>query len=381
MGTLITNLGIGRRSVTEGAIDIYMICTTLVLIAFGLVAIWSADGGGAITPSSLVVRQLVFVIIGLPIILLMTAVDYRYMKSLSWIIYLITIGLLAAVMVLGQAIGGSTRWIVIGPILIQPSEIAKLGVIISLAAFISNRGDEMKSLVNFILSGVLVLLPMVLVYQQPDLGTAGVFAFIWLSMILMSRTRLIYIAGALLSLPVIGYLGWHFFMHDYQRERLMISFDPQKDYLGAGYNIIQARATIGSSGVLGHGLSGSLQSQLDLLRVRTTDFIFAHAMGMFGFVGAIALFLTFGILLWRILHVATATHDNFGQMVAIGVAAMVFFQTFVNAGMNVGIMPVTGIPLPFISMGGSSLWTLLAALGILQSILIHHQRLGFQPRG
>ena len=160
----------------------------------------------------------------------------------------------------------------------------------------------------------------------------------------------------------------------------LISFEPQRDYLGAGYNIIQARATIGSSGVLGHGLSGSLQSQLDLLRVRTTDFIFAHAMGMFGFVGAIALFLTFGILLWRILHVATATHDNFGQMVAIGVAAMVFFQTFVNAGMNVGIMPVTGIPLPFISMGGSSLWTLLAALGILQSILIHHQRLGFQPR-
>ncbi len=103
-------------------------------------------------------------------------------------------------------------------------------------------------------------------------------------------------------------------------------------------------------------------------------------MGMFGFVGAIALFLTFGILLWRILHVATATRDSFGQMVAIGVAAMIFFQTFVNAGMNVGIMPVTGIPLPFISMGGSSLWTLLAALGILQSILIHHQRLGFQPK-
>ena len=220
MGTLITNLGIGRRSVTEGAIDVYMISTTLVLIAFGLVAIWSADGGGAITPSSLVVRQLVFVIIGLPIILLMTAVDYRYMKSLAWIIYVITIGLLAAVMVLGQAIGGSTRWIVIGPILIQPSEIAKLGVIISLAAFISNRGDEMKSLVNFILSGILVLLPMLLVYQQPDLGTAGVFAFIWLSMILMSRTRLIYIAGALFSLPVIGYLGWRFFMHDYMRERL-----------------------------------------------------------------------------------------------------------------------------------------------------------------
>ncbi len=380
MGTLITNLGIGRRSVTEGSIDPYMIVTTLVLIGFGLVAIWSADGARAITPSSLVVRQLLFAIIGLPIILLMTAIDYRYMKSLAWIIYLGTLALLALVMVLGQAIGGSTRWIVLGPILIQPSEIAKLGVIISLAAFIAERGEEMKRPINFLLSGIIVLIPMLLVYQQPDLGTAGVFAFVWLMMIMMSRTRLMFILGTLLALPVIGYLGWRFFMHDYMRERLLISFDPQRDYLGAGYNIIQARITIGSSGPLGHGLAGSLQSQLNLLRVRTTDFIFAHAMGMFGFVGAMALFLTFGILLWRILHVATATRDNFGQMVAIGVAAMIFFQTFVNAGMNVGIMPVTGIPLPFISMGGSSLWTLLAALGILQSILIHHQRLGFQPR-
>ncbi len=380
MGTLITNLGIGRRSVTEGTLDPYMIVTTLVLIGFGLVAIWSADGGGPITPGSLVVRQIVFVIIGLPIIALMTLIDYRYMKSLAWVIYGATLAMLAMVIVLGQAIGGSTRWIVIGPISLQPSEIAKLGVIISLAAFISNRGDEMSSLVNFILSGIIVLIPMVIVYEQPDLGTAGVFAFIWLSMILMSRAKLIYIGATILALPVVGLAAWRYFLHDYMRERLLISFEPQRDYLGAGYNIIQARVTIGSSGTLGHGLSGSLQSQLDLLRVRTTDFIFAHAMGMFGFVGAIALFLTFGILIWRIMHVVSTTRDNFGQMVAIGVAAMIFFQTFVNAGMNVGIMPVTGIPLPFISLGGSSLWTLLAALGILQSILIHSQRLGFQPK-
>ncbi|MGA7673400.1 MAG: FtsW/RodA/SpoVE family cell cycle protein [Nitrolancea sp.] len=380
MGTLITNLGIGRRSVTEGTLDPYMIITTLVLIGFGLVAIWSADGGGPITPGSLVVRQILFVIIGLPIILLMTLIDYRYLKSLAWVIYGGTLAMLVLVMVLGQAIGGSTRWIVVGPVSLQPSEIAKLGVIISLAAFISNRGDEMSSLVNFILSGIIVVIPMVIVYEQPDLGTAGVFAFIWLSMILMSRAKLIYIGAAILALPAVGLLAWRYFLHDYMRERLLISFEPQRDYLGAGYNIIQARVTIGSSGTLGHGLSGSLQSQLDLLRVRTTDFIFAHAMGMFGFVGAIALFLTFGILLWRILHVVNTTRDSFGQMVAVGVAAMIFFQTFVNAGMNVGIMPVTGIPLPFISLGGSSLWTLLAALGILQSILIHHQRLGFQPR-
>jgi rod shape determining protein RodA len=380
MGTLITNLGIGRRAASEGSIDPYMLVTTAVLIGFGLVAIWSAAGGGPITPGSVVVRQLIFVLVGLPILLIMTAIDYRYVKSLAWLIYLGTLAELVLVMVVGQTISGSTRWIVLGPVSLQPSEIAKLGVVISLAAFIADRGEEMASLLNFVLSGVIVLVPMLLVYQQPDLGTAGVFAFIWLSMILMSRTRLIYIAATLISLPIVGLVAWRFFLHDYMRQRLLISFEPQNDYLGSGYNIIQARATIGSGGFLGHGLAGSLQSQLDLLRVRTTDFIFAHTMGMFGFVGAIALFLVFGILLWRILNVASVARDNFGQMIAVGVAAIVFFQAFVNAGMNVGIMPVTGIPLPFISLGGSSLWTLLACVGLLQSILIHNQRLGFQPR-
>ena len=380
MGTLITNLGIGRRAATERSIDPYMLVTTAVLICFGLVAIWSAAGRGAITPGSVVVRQLIFVLVGLPILFIMTAIDYRYIKSLAWLIYLGTLAQLALVMVVGHTIGGSTRWILLGPVTLQPSELAKLGVVISLAAFISDRGDEMASLLNFVLSGVIVFVPMLLVYQQPDLGTAGVFAFIWLSMILMSRARVIYILATLVSLPVVGVVAWRFFLHDYMRQRLLISFEPQNDYLGAGYNIIQARATIGSGGLLGHGLAGSLQSQLDLLRVRTTDFIFAHTMGMFGFVGAVALFLVYGILLWRILNVATVARDNFGQLIAIGVAAIVFFQAFVNAGMNVGIMPVTGIPLPFISLGGSSLWTLLACLGLLQSVLIHNQRLGFQPR-
>ena len=128
------------------------------------------------------------------------------------------------------------------------------------------------------------------------------------------------------------------------RERLLISYHPERDYLGTGFNIIQDQITIGSGGWLGHGLTGSTQSQLDLLRVRTTDFIFAHAMGMFGFVGALALFLTFAILLWRTTHVVQATKDSFGQMMATGISAMIFFQAFVNIGMNVGLMPVTGIP-------------------------------------
>jgi rod shape determining protein RodA len=379
MGTLITSLGTRRQAYSRaGTLDPYLIVTTLVLIGFGLVTIWSADGGGAIHPSSLVVRQFMFVLVGMPIMIAVTTLDYRYVRSLAWIVYLATVGMLILVTVAGTTIGGSTRWLSVGPILIQPSEFAKLGVIISLAAFVADRGDEMRRLHNFILAGLLVLIPLGLVYQQPDLGTAGVFAFIWLAVMLVSRTRLIYVLGSLAAAPVLGLFAWKFVMHDYMRERLLISFEPQRDYFGAGFNIIQAQITIGSGGWFGHGLSGSSQSQLDLLRVRTTDFIFAHAMGMFGFVGAVALFVTIAILLWRSLHVAVAARDSFGQFVAVGVSAMIFFQAFVNVGMNIGIMPVTGIPLPFVSMGGSSLWTLLAAIGLLQSILIHHRRLGFQ---
>lgn len=379
MGTLITSLHGRGRTTTWGAFDFYIVVTTLVLIGFGLVAIWSAEGAGAITPGSHVVRQFIYVMIGIPVMLALTTLDYRYVKTFAWVIYLGTLALLAVVMVTGSTIGGSARWIEIGPITIQPSEIAKLGVIISLAAFIADRGEEMKRITNFVLSGVIVGIPALMVYQQPDLGTAGVFAFIWLVMMLMSRTRLIYLIATVLAAIPGALFAWRFLLHDYMRERLIISFNPKLDYFGEGFNIIQAQITIGDGGIFGHGLAGSSQSQLDLLRVRETDFIFAHAMGMFGFVGALALFITIGILLWRTLQVAQAARDTFGQMLAFGLTAVIFFQTFVNVGMNVGIMPVTGIPLPFVSLGGSSLWTLLAGLGLLQSVLIHQQRLGFQP--
>lgn len=377
MATLITNLGLRRQSATA-SLDPYLIVTTAVLIGFGLIAIWSADGSGSLA-GNVVVRQVLYLIVGVPVAAALASLDYRYVRSLAWAVYALTLGSLFLVTVAGTTIAGSTRWIGAGPLLIQPSEFAKLGVIIALAAFIADRGDEMRRLHNFVIAGLIVAIPMALVYRQPDLGTAGVFSFIWLTMILFSRAQLRYLLLTLLAAPVAGVVAWRYLLHDYQRERLLISFHPEKDYLGAGYNIIQAQITIGSGGPFGHGLAGSSQSQLDLLRVRTTDFIFAHAMGMFGFLGAVALFLTFGILIWRTLAVASIARDNFGQLVAAGVAGMIFFQVFVNAGMNMGIMPVTGIPLPFITLGGSSLWTLLAAIGLLQSIRIHHQRLGFQP--
>jgi rod shape determining protein RodA len=256
--------------------------------------------------------------------------------------------------------------------------VAKIAVVIALAAFLSERADEMDRLHNFLIASAIAGVPMALVFVQPDLGTTGVFAAIWLGMMLMSSTRLLYMAGIVLGAVPTALFAWQFLLHDYQKDRLLVSFDPQRDYLGQGYNIIQARVTIGSAGWFGHGLGGGTQAEFQLLRVRETDFIFAHAMSMFGFIGGIALFFTFMLLLWRMLRVITVAPDTFGQQIAIGITTMVFFQAFVNIGMNLGIMPVTGIPLPFISLGGTSLFILLASLGVLQSIVMNHRRLGFQ---
>lgn len=357
--------------------DPYLMVLVLILTVFGLVTIWSAEGGGILTAGSPVVRQGVYAAGGLIAMAILTNLDYRYLKSFAVPIYFGTILILASLLVVGVNIGGSVRWIQFGPISFQPSEVAKIGVIIALAAFVSERNDEMDRLHNFLISIAIVLVPMALVFQQPDLGTTVVFAAIWLGMMLMSSTRMLYMLGTMLAFIPFSYFAWQFLLHDYQKNRLLVSYDPDRDYFGQGFNIIQAQVTIGSAGWFGHGLSGGSQSEFQLLRVRTTDFIFAHAMSMFGFVGGLALFLAFSLLIWRMSRVAGLSRDVFGQQIAIGILSMVFFQTFVNIGMNLGLMPVTGIPLPFISLGGTSLFTLLASIGILQSIVLNNRKLGF----
>ena len=355
-----------------------MIVLVIILGLFGLVTIWSASGGGAISPGSQAVRQGIYLIAGLLAMFVLSTIHYRFLKSFAVVFYLGSIALLVSLLMIGTTEGGSTRWIIVGPLSFQPSEAAKVAVIIALAAFVSERHDEMDRLSNFVISLAIVALPMGLVFIQPDLGTAGVFAAIWLGMILMSSARMLHVVSLLLLSIPGSWVAWQYLMHDYQKDRLLISFDPYKDYLGQGFNIIQAQVTIGSAGWFGHGLTGGSQSEFQLLKVRETDFIFAHAMSMFGFVGGLALFFTFMLLLWRMLRVVNIAPDSFGQQIAAGVTTMIFFQTFVNIGMNLGILPVTGITLPFISLGGTSLFVTLASFGILQSIVMNHRRLGFQ---
>ena len=235
----------------------------------------------------------------------------------------------------------------------------------------------MKEFGNFIIAGLIVALPAGMILIGPDLGQAMVFLALWASTLMLMKTRRIYIAAVILGAPALALFAWFNVLEAYQKNRILVSYKPELDAQNTGFQIIQARISIGAGGWTGAGLSGGTQSRADLLSVRESDFIFAHASSMFGFIGMIALFLASIILLWRCLSVAEISRDTFGQILAIGISGLIFFQAFLNIGMNVGLMPVAGITLPFVSAGVSSLWTFMIMIGILQSVRMHHRRLDF----
>lgn len=361
--------------------DVYMLFTTIVLMGFGAVTIYSAVGGGPLVPSNLGVRQALYGSLGLVVMFIVASIDYRILGSLAWPVYGIAVAALALVLVpgIGTEIAGSRRWFDFGFTTIQPSEFAKVATILALATFVSSRGDAMREVGNFLVSGLIVAVPMLLVFRQPDLGSSLVFGVIWIAIMSLVALPRRYWIALVLAAPAFIIVAWEFLLADYQRRRWTVFLNPEADARGDGFNLIQARISIGSGGWTGYGIAGGSQSQLGLLKVRESDFIFAHASGMFGFIGMIALFLAFGILIWRCLHVAEVAREPLGQYLALGITGVIFFQALVNIGMNIGLMPVTGITLPLVSSGVSSIWAFLIAEGILQSVLIRQRKLAFQP--
>lgn len=362
--------------------DFYILITTVVLMGFGALTIYSADGGGPIIPSNLGVRQAIYGSLGLLVMFLVASIDYRILGSLAWAIYGLSVTTLVLVLIPGLGSDlevGSHRWFNLGFTTIQPSEFGKVATILALSAFVASRGAAMREFGNVAVSALIVLVPMALVFRQPDLGSSLVYGVIWIAIMTTSQLPKRYWAILLVAAPAIVALAWKVLLVDYQKRRWTIFLNPEADARGDGFNLIQARISIGSGGWRGFGIEGGTQSQLGLLKVRESDFIFAHASGMFGFIGMFALMLSFVILLWRCLHVSEVARDNLGQALAVGVTGVIFFQAFVNIGMNIGIMPVTGITLPFVSSGLSSLWAFLVAEGLLQSVLIRQRKLAFQP--
>ena len=357
-----------------------MLISVAILLFFGVVSIWSATGDQTFVFSNLGVRQALYSLLGFGLLFVISRIDYRLIQSGVWLFYGAAILLLVAVLFIGEVIGGSQRWISLGGIgTLQPSEIGKLAVMIALGVFISSRGSQMQKFSNFLVSILIVVPPAALVFVEPDLGSTLCFGAIWLSMMAVSNTRPVYFLLMALAAVPASIFAWFFVIDDYMRERILIWQDPYADPTGDGFNIIQARISIATGGLTGQGIEGGSQSQLNLLKVRTTDFVFSHAAGMFGFLGMVGLLTVFVILIWRCLSNAEEARDTFGRTFAMGLAGLLFFQAFVNIGMNVGLLPVTGITLPFISSGNTSVWMFLAAIGILQSVRRHQRALGFMP--
>lgn len=362
--------------------DYQLVALPLGLVGFGVmvlfaIARWPMSGVTTSTP----MHQALYAVIGLACMLFLTNFDYRLLRTFAMPLFVASLLLLGVVLALGHSAYGAQRWINLGVLPLQPSEPAKLFLVVMLAKFFADREDQTTRSSTFLLSLLIVALPAGMVLYQPDLGTSAVFLAVWLGIALMAGVRPIHLAGlALLAVavaPVAWTLAGHIQKFQYMQQRLLIFTDPQKDPLGSGYNVIHALITIGSGGFLGQWFSAGTQSGLGLLRVEDKDFIFSVIAEQVGFFGVLILFSVFVMLLMRIARVSFMAGDTFGRLLATGILAMLMFQVFVNIGMNLGLMPVTGIPLPLLSYGGSSLITTLASLGILQSILLRHQKLVF----
>jgi len=353
--------------------DWVMFLLTILLVSYGILVIYSTTTTGVI--SEITKNQIIFAGAGLVLFIIFTFVNYRSFKGMAFYFYLLTLILLTIVLVIGRSAHGAVRWLNIGFFQLQPSEFAKILIIIVLAKFFSSRSKEtgMKTL---LLSAAYLAIPVLLVVAQPDLGTALVFVAIWLGMVLVSNIKKIYIlilGGVSLSfMPII----W-FFLRDYQKERIATFLNPGADPLGTGYNILQSIIATGSGRLFGRGLGYGYQSQLKFLPIQHSDFIFAVLAEELGFIGALVLLALFFVLIIRILRIAFRSSDNFGMFLGIGVFTMIIFQTLVNIGMNMGIMPVAGVPLPLISAGGSSLIAVFVALGILESIALRCRKIVF----
>jgi rod shape determining protein RodA len=353
--------------------DWVLMGTATLLIIYGIAMISSATRGTE-ELADYWQRQAIFAVSGLALMLLVAAFDYRFYENLHRPLYILTIVLLIVVFVIGEITHGAQRWI--GSRGVQPSELAKVVVIIGLAKLLADHDGEMDQFRYLLLSIGYVLLPIGLIYLQPDLGTALTLIFIWLTMAIMAGMRLLHLGALTLAGAVASPVVW-LTLQDYMRERILLFVNPQgnpDDY----YNVQQALISIGSGGWLGKGFGNGTQSQLHFLRVRHTDFIFSVIGEELGLLGAVVLFALFVILLWRILRVTTMAQDPFGRLICIGVAAVIFLQTTVNIGVNLGLLPVTGLPLPFVSYGGSSLWTFLLALGLVESVAMRHKKLDFE---
>lgn len=348
--------------------DWISILATIFLLSSGLVAIYSLSIAQEVSGLNNFEKQIIFLVIGVAIFLLFSFLDYRIWKSHAGILYLIGNFLLVAVLLWGETIRGTSGWFSFGSFNFQPVELMKIFLIIFLAKFFAKKMSLGIGGREFLASFLYLIVPVFLVMLQPDLGSATVMVVIWLAMLFLAGIDKKIFLAIIFSGIIFCLIAWGFFLKDYQKNRVEILLNPQNDPLGSGYNIIQSMVAVGSGGFLGKGLGHGSQSQLNFLPEKHTDFIYATIAEESGFVGVFLLLIVLGLLFFRLKKIADQSRDDFGQLLIGGILTMFFFHSLVNIGMNLGIMPIAGISLPFVSYGGSFLIISLMALGIVQSV-------------
>jgi rod shape determining protein RodA len=366
-------------------LDWMLLAAVAALLILGTLLVWSAttarEGLTAGDSSAYLRKQLVNVAIGLVLMVLVTATDHRWVRILAPVAYLASVVGLLLVLTNGATINGSRSWIQLGGMSIQPSELAKLAVVIGMALVVAERAEgRRRRTVDWVDVSLMLLIaavPASLIMLQPDLGTMLVLAATVFGVLAASgapRRWLALLAGG--GVVTAAAAVWAGLLEDYQVDRFLAFTDPELDPLGAGYNTEQARIAVGNGGLFGEGLFGGSQTRSGFVPEQHTDFIFTVAGEELGLVGAGVLIALLGVVVWRALVIASRTDDVFGRIAAAGIACWLGFQAFQNVGMCLGIMPVTGVPLPFVSYGGSSMFAGLLAVGLLQNV---HLRTAASP--
>ncbi len=333
-----------------------------VLCVLGVMTVFSAGADWS--------RQIVWVALGAGAYAVATFYDYRRLLPLAPALYVVTIVMLLAVHLVGHTALGARRWLSIAGFPLEPSELSKLLLVVVLAAFLSR--DARVGWRTYAAALGLVAGPAALVLVQPDLGTTIVLLVTSFAMLFLAGARPAQL-GAVLTAGVVAVPLLPHLLHGYQRRRLEIFLDPTQDPLGAGYNLLQARIAVGSGGLFGRGWLQGMQGQLGFVPERATDFVFATFAEEFGLLGSLLLLALFGLLLLRVLHTASVASDRFGELLTAGIFVMLLAQVAQNVGMNIGLLPIAGIPLPLISYGGSATITTLAGLGLVQSVMVRRR--------
>jgi rod shape determining protein RodA len=366
-----TGMGFRRRDriAQRLHIDFVLLFLLAAIASFGMVVLYSASSSSMLA----IQKQGSFFAVAFCAMFVIAQVPVDFMRRMAPWLYGLGVVLLVLVLAIGIGAKGAQRWLGMGGIRFQPSEIMKLAMPITIAAFLSRQYLPPRFL-HIVITLILIAVPTALIIKQPDLGTAILVLVSGMVVLFYAGLQWWYIALALMGFGASLWPVWHYMLHDYQQKRILMLLNPESDPLGAGWNIIQSKTAIGSGGLHGKGWLEGTQSRLDFLPEGHTDFIIAVMSEEFGLLGVILLILAYILVIARGMHIAINAQDNFGRLLAASISTTFFVYVFVNMGMVAGMLPVVGVPLPFISQGGTAIVALMSGFGILMAIATEQKR-------